>query len=1311
MIRAMLKNEMRNQFDTSLLEEPLEHYFNTVPEQYLQTASGKNLYRDISTLNSLTPSNKIIVTMDCPTSKEGYFHLKFFQYDFILALSEVMPILENLGLRAISEQSFNIAHLKEASIWLSDYKIESTSLSRQKLTRFSERICQSLIQILKGNYESDKFNQLITSIGCNAHEVNIFRALGKYMYQLKAGFSEHYMQIILNKNPSVSRLLLIYFILRFKPEFASNKKRLIKIITSINHQLNAIQSVDEEKMLRLYFNLMKSAVRTNYFQNDYKEKTASCLALKFHSDVEKGLLNVTNLYEVFVYSNIFEGVYLRTAKCAMGEIEWSSHLENYREENVRQLHHQTLINASITPFAARGSFVIHEQPGMPDWHLENEIKASYQNFIRAILSITDNRVQGIQKKPERVVCYDQADSYFVITPGKNPKEFSDLANAISREEGYWLDDAFATGGSTGYDHRKSGILAKGAWESIKRHFRELGIYLGKMSPQIIGIGRPSDIVFGNVMTYSKDISLIAAFDDTHLFIDPNPDPEKSYQERLRLFNIRDSGWVDYDKQCLSEGGGVYALNDEFITLCEPVKQRFQCPESRMSPQALIQVLLKYRADLLFIAEEGIWVKGKGERLETLERASEVYRIDADELNCRAIVEAGNSGLTHLARIDYSLAGGLINADFIDGVAGLNCSDHEVNLKIAFINKIANNAISIERRNELIHAAAEEVEKLVLLESYYQALVMSFSGKHARQYFDLYQAQIKKIEAQFGLAQSLGRLPDSKVLSERKINGKGLTRPELAVILAYSKIHAKNEILASDIITNPFMKEVIKTAFPSSLHALLAQEIMHHDFANEIIATRLSNMVINRMGMTFLYRLQTETGEPFPEIIKAFVVSMKVFRLTTLNTEIEALDDTLSSEMQYQLLFHIRRLVNMSARWFLRSNRLHEDLPNLIAYYTNCIDKLIPIIPELIVGQTKKQLESNYERYFACGLSKKNSNKLAILRVLYTALNIAEVAKTHSFNLEKTANVFYTIGGSFNLVWFRDVIANDNREGYKNSMAKLTLRDEIDQLQRRLTILILQAKIQCSNEAELVTSWVEINKAIFYRWDEVIIAAQESNNSDYTMLFVALRELSTMLDHKFPTEEFHRLALYDSLTNLPNRYALSFEFDNFVKNIIRDKGYFALVFIDVDNFKQINDQYGHDVGDYVLKTCIDRIQKCTRVADLLARHGGDEFILLMNLFFNLQEITSILQRITEQFQSPVVLEDKRTLTITLSIGAALFPDDGKSLNDLIEKADEAMYIAKKNGKNQFALTEGFESQPLIVGTSITSHPRENSDAKA
>lgn len=601
------------------------------------------------------------------------------------------------------------------------------------------------------------------------------------------------------------------------------------------------------------------------------------------------------------------------------------------------------------------------------------------------------------------------------------------------------------------------------------------------------------------------------FDHRHIFIDPNPNPDKTYEERARLFKLPNSSWEDFNPKLISAGGGVFKRSSKSIPINAEIKKALGIQESVLTPNELIRAILRAPVDLLFNGGIGTYVKASNEsHADVGDKTNEFCRINGIELRCKVVGEGGNLGFTQLGRVEFALNGGLINTDFIDNSAGVDCSDHEVNIKILLNKEVTAGKLTEKKRNEFLVTMTNEVAKLVLRDNFNQALVMSFSAVHSAHYTTLYESFIKELESSGHLNRKVEFLPDDKKLHERLTGGIGLTRPELAVLLAYSKIYIKDELLKSDLPEDPFFNNVISTAFPALLdkkyHSILSQ----HSLRREIIATQLSNQVINSMGITFVYRLQTETGTSIAEIVRAYTVAAHVYQAAELQAIIESLNFKIPVKMQYTLLGHIRRLLNLATRWFLRANRLCGDVSKTVAHYTAAINKLEKVVPTLMSGITKEYMHSLTDEFIKAGLSATIAERIAVSRAMYTALNITEVATQHHFDLIKTAKMYFEVGGRFNLVWFRDQIANDSREGHWNTLARLSLRDELDAIQRQLTVVILQDNKKQNDINKLIDEWREHHQSSIQRWEKIMHMLYSSTSLDYVMLFIALRELADLI---------------------------------------------------------------------------------------------------------------------------------------------------------------------------------------------------------
>jgi glutamate dehydrogenase len=943
-------------------------------------------------------------------------------------------------------------------------------------------------------------------------EIIILRAYSKYLHQIGFRFSQHYIEQALSAHPDITKDLIQLFYAMHDPAYKNKKLTADAIEASISKALEAVTSLDEDRILRRMMTLIKVTLRTNYFLRDSDGQRKHYVSFKLSSREIPDLPLPKPLYEIFVYSTHFEGIHLRSSKVARGGIRWSDRPEDFRTEILGLMKAQFVKNAVIVPSGAKGGFVLKTvKPGVSRDELNKEVIKRYTDFISGLLDLTDNIVGNKFIRPAHVVCHDDIDPYLVVAADKGTATFSDLANSISAKYNFWLGDAFASGGSAGYDHKKMGITARGAWESIKRHFRELEIDVTRKDITVIGIGDLSGDVFGNGMIYSNHIKLVAAFNHRNIFIDPNPDAELSFFERVRLFNLPSSTWEDYNTKIMSKGGGIFSRAAKSIALSPEMKAVLGTDIDSTTPNELIRIILKAPVDLFFNGGIGTYVKASTQtNADVGDRTNDYCRVDGGELRCKVVGEGGNLGFTQLGRVEYALQGGLINTDFIDNSAGVDCSDHEVNLKILLSQEMSKGKLTLAKRDELLVSMTQEVADLVLRDNYEQALVMSFTAAAARKYIALHASHIKELESIGLLDRRVEYIPDDKKLMERKAANEGLTRPEIAVVLEYTKIYLKQAILQTNIPDDPYLGVIAENAFPATIRHKYKQAIKEHRLYREIVATQLSNQIVSTMGITFIHRVQSETGASIEDIARAFAVASHIFGTSALQKLVEDLNFKVPMEKQYEMLFNIRNLINLSTRWFLHSTLLKGDLQKLIDHYASRIAKLEKVIPQLMAGFTRKYLEELIDDFLKAGLSRDTAERIATFRAIYTALNIIDVSTRHNYDLIKTAEVYFAAGERVNMLWFRDQINHDSREGHWNALARLTLRDELDAAQRALTVAILKSDKKNTESSTLITNWVEANKLSLKRWDHLLSMLHGSSNVEYSMFFIAIRELLSLI---------------------------------------------------------------------------------------------------------------------------------------------------------------------------------------------------------
>ncbi len=1041
---------------------------------------------------------------------EHPLHLRLFQYKEAVPLSDILPILDNMGLRVFDERPWKI-NLSEKPIYISDFSVACTGNNVVDIQKIRPLFQEAFISICSGMCENDGLNKLVLSAELAWREIGVLRAYAKYLHQARFRFSQAYIEKTLVQYGEISKNIIKLFTLRYDPKRKAIAPNAInELEQKILAALDAMTSLDDDRIMRRFFQLVQATLRTNYFQTQ-EGKPKEYLSFKLKSSEVPELPLPHPLYEIFVYSPRFEGIHLRGAKVARGGIRWSDRREDFRTEVLGLMKAQKVKNAVIIPSGAKGGFVLKMLPAQATREvIQAEVIYCYKSFIRGLLDITDNLKEKKVIRPEDVVYYDDEDPYLVVAADKGTSTFSDIANSISKEYDFWLGDAFASGGSTGYDHKKMGITARGAWESVRRHFRELNRNIDDSSEHIrvIGIGDMSGDVFGNGMIYSSHIKLVGAFDHRHIFIDPNPDPKQSYKERVRLFNLPISSWENYNAKLISQGGGVFKRTSKTIPLSAEMKKLLDVKDNSLAPSDLIRALLKAPVDLLFNGGIGTYVKASAQSdADVNDKTNDFCRVNGRDLRCLVVGEGGNLGFTQLGRIEYAMQGGLINTDSIDNSAGVDCSDHEVNIKILLNAVVAKGRLTEKQRNSLLAEMTDEVAALVLKDNYDQALTLSFSALSAARYTGLYQSYLRELETSGVVNRVVEFLPDDKTILDRKAAGVGLTRPELSILLAYSKIHIKSEILKSNLTDDPYFLNTLVHAFPKKLEKSYQADMKNHRLWREIISTQLSNQIVNEMGITFVYRAQTETGATVSEIIKAHAISSKIFDAPALAKLVDSLGTKISVSLQYELLHYVRTLLNLSTRWFLRSRYLQDNIGETIEHFSVRIKKLEVIIPGLMTGETKKYLSELIDRFVQHGFSKEVASRIAVYRALYTSLNIIEVASQHEFDLIKTANVYFRIGAQFNLVWFRDQISADSREGHWNTLARLTLRDELDVLQKTLTLSVIRSEKHEKNVQTLIQNWMKTRHRPIERWEQVLQLLHGSEQIDYTMFFIALREFS------------------------------------------------------------------------------------------------------------------------------------------------------------------------------------------------------------
>lgn len=1092
----------------------IEKYRYAFPASYRDSFSPQVAIRDIAHIEKLSSQHPLEMTFYRPEGVHpSRIHFKLFHLECIIPLSDAMPMLENLGLRVISEEPYQIRFANDQSVWVNEFIMEypMESLLDMELSRMLFQ--EAFFNVWAKNAESDDFNQLTLSAQLSWREVMVLRAYAKLLRQTGFTFTQPYIESAFNNNPGLAKLLIELFILKFDPEKQILFKEGYTLLTNkITQALENVASLDEDRILRQYLKLIQATVRTNYFQKLPDGSYKPYLSLKLESKKIPDLPKPEPLYDLFVYSPRFEGIHLRTSKVARGGLRWSDRFEDFRTEVLGLVKAQQVKNSVIVPSGSKGGFVCKQ---MPEGATRDEILAEgiacYKGFISGMLDISDNLKNNQLVHPANTVIYDGEDPYLVVAADKGTATFSDIANGISTLYDFWLGDAFASGGSQGYDHKAMGITARGAWISVERHFQEMGLNPQTQDFTVVGIGDMAGDVFGNGMLLSEHIKLVAAFNHMHIFLDPNPNAQVSYQERKRMFELPKSTWKDYNPDLISAGGGVFDRSAKSIKISPEVKMLLSIEEDYLEPNELIRLILMAPVDLLWNGGIGTYVKARSEKnADAGDRANDSLRINADELKALSIGEGGNLGFTQLARIEFELHGGRVNTDFVDNCGGVNCSDHEVNIKILLNSIVKAGGMTEQARNVLLAQMTEEVAALVLRNNYQQNRTLSIAKSQAMDYYSLYKGFMEYAEGIGKLDREIEFLPDEKALDNRKLANASLTRPELATLAAYSRILLKEAILGSNLIqAHPYLEKYLYEAFPKPLREKYFEELKKHPLYREIIATQLSNSLLSDMGPIFIYQLSEEFNQPAEKIVPAYVIAKHVFQMDHFWSEIDALDNKMDAQVQIQMAVELVSLVRRATRWFLWNQAQYMDIQETIALFSAGVAKLYEVLPDFLMTRSLIQFEQQRDQLIAANVPETLARKIACMRFMDVVPNIIEIALKQGEEVTEVASVFFQLSNRLDLFWLQEQINLYPVDGHWTVLAKSALKGDLDQLQRNLITAVLHVKTKTQKAGARMEAWLEHHKVCIGRWEKMLTTLEGKEEKDPAILFVVLRELGAL----------------------------------------------------------------------------------------------------------------------------------------------------------------------------------------------------------
>ncbi|WP_047863985.1 NAD-glutamate dehydrogenase [Rubrobacter aplysinae] len=1091
-------------------------YRDAFPAGYREDFLVRTAVTDIGRIEDLASEEDLGMGLYHPLeAPEDFLRFKLFRRGEQVSLSEVLPLLEDMGVEVVDQRPYRIEAEGRVPVWIYDFGLSYEAEGQLQTGEIQEIFQEAFARAWQGEIENDGFNRLVLGARLTWREASILRAYHRYLRQGGGAFSQSYVEETLAYNPEIARSLVRLFQARFDPARNSNGGPAVteRLESGIEASLENVTSLDEDRILRSLLTAIQATLRTNYYQTNEDGEPKGYLSFKLDPQKLPELPKPRPMYEIFVYSPRMEGVHLRGGRVARGGIRWSDRREDFRTEILDLMKAQMVKNAVIVPVGAKGGFVVKNPPPASDREaVMNEGVECYRTLIRGMLDLTDNLEDGETVPPPAAVRHDSDDTYIVAAADKGTATFSDIANEISVERGFWLGDAFASGGSSGYDHKSMGITARGAWESVKRHFRELGTDVQNEDFTVVGVGDMAGDVFGNGMLLSRHIKLVGAFNHRHIFLDPDPDPEQSYAERERLFNLPRSSWGDYDESLISEGGGVFSRDAKSVQLSRQIKELLDVEADSLAPNEVIRALISAPSDLFWNGGIGTYVKSSAEtHAEVGDKGNDAVRVDGRDLRCRVVGEGGNLGFTQQGRIQFALSGGRIYTDAIDNSAGVDCSDHEVNIKILLGQVVAAGEMTVKQRDRLLSEMTEEVAELVLRDNYLQTRAISNSLAQSASMAGVHARYIRELESQGRLDRSLENLPGDEEFGERKSDGTGLTAPELAILLSYSKITLYEELLDSDLPEDPYLSRELERYFPSPLEDRYEEEMREHRLSRELVATQVVNSLVNRAGSTFAFRLSEENGASAPEIARSYTVAREVFGMRRIWADIEELDARVPAETQTRMLLDVRRLLERATRWLLRNRRPPMDIAETVEHFAPGAQELTEELPKLLLEADREALERSVEALTGDGVPEELARRIVSLNSLFSALDIVDVATSTGRAVSEVAAVYFTAGDRLWLHWLRERIDALPRQDRWQTLARAALRDDLYSQQISLTAEVLRSTSGEEDEsaADAVEAWIEARSAPAARAIGMLSDIRNGGVFDLSTLSVALREIRNL----------------------------------------------------------------------------------------------------------------------------------------------------------------------------------------------------------
>ncbi len=1117
-----LETAMLEQFGEERAANLLRRYGDAFPEAYKEDFSARVAVADVRRLEEIGDQPVGLSLYSPVGAGADQMRFKVYREESPLSLSQVLPVLTALGTEVIDERPYALRRLsrsadtaKQASrAWIYDFGLRYSGSVRDGARELFQ---DAFMAVWSGRAESDGFSALVLRAGLDWRQVSILRAYAKYFRQGGSTFGQDYLEQALVANMDIAQLLVSLFEARFRPNDDAmdvRAEQCEQIEDKIVAALDDVASLDQDRILRGYLAVIKATLRTNYYQRDADGRPKVYTSFKLEPREVPDLPEPRPMFEIFVYSPRVEGVHLRFGPVARGGLRWSDRRDDFRTEVLGLVKAQMVKNAVIVPVGSKGGFYCKQLPDIgadrEAWLTEGV--ACYKTLICGLLDLTDNLVSGETVPPPDVVRHDGDDAYLVVAADKGTATFSDIANGVARDYGFWLDDAFASGGSAGYDHKAMGITARGAWESVRRHFRERGIDCQHEDFTCVGIGDMSGDVFGNGMLLSEHTRLVAAFDHRHIFVDPDPDPAASYVERRRLFDLPRSSWADYDRSLISAGGGVFPRTQKSIPVSPEIRTALGIDSSveTMTPNEVMEATLLAPVDLLWNGGIGTYVKASTESNSDVgDRSNDAIRVDGGDLRARAVGEGGNLGLTQLGRIEYALAGGKINTDAIDNSAGVDTSDHEVNIKILLGQVIQSGDMTMKQRNELLASMTDEVGQLVLADNYGQNLAMANSVSQAVPLMHVHEDWIRRLEKQGLLDPALEFLPTHKQFQDRIANGIGLTAPELAVLLAYTKIVLERVLLDSDLPDDPFLHDRLYRYFPTPMRERFRIQMDQHPLRREIIVTQVVNELINAAGITFYHRLSQETGASEVDLVRAHLVCSEVYGTHDLLTEIAALDNQIDAKVQTEMRLAVRTLVERATRWLVTNRRPPLDSQGTVDFFGDQVRIVMTAMPDVMTGVVVDAFEHTRDRLLKSGVPVELAVKIAVLPPAYPLMSVVEISRQRDIDPVEVARLHSALAKKLGLGEFLDKVVALPRDDRWRTMARAALRDDVYAVHAALTDQIISRSTGNGTIRERLAEWIADQGAAL---EKAVSTLREisSEDAELARLSVGLRVIRSLL---------------------------------------------------------------------------------------------------------------------------------------------------------------------------------------------------------